>query len=48
MRACFYEIGYCPSTITHVLFMMQDDDSKLHRRVVGLTIHQARGMAAVW
>ena len=41
--ALVYEMGYCPSGTAHYLFMMQDDDAPLRKRLTGLDIRPEPG-----
>lgn len=38
ITALITRCGYCPSSVAHYLFMLQDDDTDLRNRVVGLDI----------
>jgi hypothetical protein len=47
VQALIYAIGFCPSSMAHYLFMLQDDPTDLRKRVVGLEIHPTPGVAEV-
>lgn len=47
VRSCVYEMGYCPSSVAHYLFKMQDDDGDLRARVRGMDIRPMPGAAEV-
>lgn len=46
-RALVYAIGFCPSSVAHHLYMMQDDDRGLRARFRGLAIRPLPGVAEV-
>lgn len=41
IRGCVFEMGYCPSSVAHYLFMLQDDATGLRGRVTGMEIRPA-------
>lgn len=47
MRECVYRMGYCPSSVAHLMFKYQDDDALLRGRVRGLAIRPMPGTAEV-
>jgi hypothetical protein len=46
-RAFLYAVGYIPAATAHYLFMLQDDDADLRRRLIGLNIKPEPGVAEV-
>lgn len=46
-RSLVYAIGFCPSSVAHAMYMMQDDDGDLRARFRGLEIRPLPGVAEV-